>query len=276
METLGFKRKPVVQKLIDRILESNGSFLKIKRIKGNKYGIRNRISGKIITDKLYTEAEAIEILKEFTWETKDLKKWIPPKIWENGTAYIIGGGPGVKAVDLSLIHDKHVIGVNNAYLLGDWVDVGWFGDKKWLLWHRNSWKKSPCIKASCNHDREVLKHDSGWIHFMSRGKAAGIETAPGSIAWNRCSGSSAINLAYHLGATRIVLIGFDMHDVDGKKNFHKDHKDNGNAPYKKFLGCYGDIAKDAVELGVEIINATPDSALRHFPYFTLEKIKGII
>jgi len=203
---------------------------------------------------------------------KRFKKWIPPKIWDGGTAYIIGGGPGVKKVDLSLIHDKHIIGVNNAYLLGDWVDVGWFGDKKWLKWHRDPWKKSPCIKVSCNHNMEVLHNDSGWIHFMARGKQAGIETNPGVISWNHCSGSSAINLAYHFGATRIILIGFDMHDVDGKKNFHKDHKDNGNAPYQRFLRCYGEIAKDAKALDIEILNATPDSAIRHFPYFELDKL----
>ena len=59
---------------------------------------------------------------------KSHEMWKPPKIWKGGTAYIIGGGPSVNDADLSLIHDRRVIGVNNAYSLGGWVDVCWFGD----------------------------------------------------------------------------------------------------------------------------------------------------
>ena len=201
-----------------------------------------------------------------------IKKWIPPKVWEDGTAYIIGGGPSVKNENLDLIKNKHIIGVNNAYLLGDWVDVGWFGDKKWIRWHAENWRKFPGIKASCNAAHEVITMHGEWIHFLARGNAVGIDTTPGFVSWNHCSGSSAINLAYHLGAARIVLIGFDMHDVDDQKNWHEDHKDNGKAPYQRFLSCFGDIAKDAKELGVEIINATKDSAIKNFPYYPIEDL----
>lgn len=197
--------------------------------------------------------------------------WTPSKVWEGDTAYILGGGPSMKTEDLSLIHNKHVIGVNNSYLLGDWVDIGWFGDKKWLTWHKQSWRWWPGIHASCNHHHEVITNET-WIKFMARGKPSGIDTKPGYASWNRCSGSSAINVAYHLGATRIILIGFDMRDVNNKKNWHKDHKDNGKAPYKKFLSCYGDISKDAERLGIEIINATKDSAIKVLPYAPLEKL----
>ena len=54
--------------------------------------------------------------------------WNPPQIWKDQTAFILGGGPSLKDADLDLIHDRRVIGVNNAYQLGSWVDVCWFGD----------------------------------------------------------------------------------------------------------------------------------------------------
>jgi hypothetical protein len=200
------------------------------------------------------------------------KKWIPPKIWENGTAFIIGGGPSVKKENLNLIHNRHVIGVNNSYMIGDWIDIGWFGDKKWLVWHKKEWINWHGIKATCNPNREVIKNESDWLKFMARGKSAGIETKPGFVSWNYCSGSSAINLAYHLGVTRIVLIGYDMHNVDNKRNWHTDHKDSGNAPYARFLKCYPEIARDAENLGVEIINTCKDSAIKCLPYQPLKKI----
>lgn len=54
--------------------------------------------------------------------------WRVPPIWSGGTAWIIGGGPSVKDLDLSPIHQYRVIGVNNAYQFGHWVDACWFGD----------------------------------------------------------------------------------------------------------------------------------------------------
>jgi hypothetical protein len=52
----------------------------------------------------------------------------PHSIWKNDTAFILGGGPSLSKVDFSLIEHRRVIGVNNAYQLGDWVDICWFGD----------------------------------------------------------------------------------------------------------------------------------------------------
>ena len=54
--------------------------------------------------------------------------WIPPQIWKGQTVFILGGGPSLNEANLDLIHDRRVIGVNNAYQLGSWVDVCWFGD----------------------------------------------------------------------------------------------------------------------------------------------------
>ena len=54
--------------------------------------------------------------------------WTPPKIWEGQTAFIIGGGPSINDLDMDLIKDRRVIGTNNAYQMGGWVDICWFGD----------------------------------------------------------------------------------------------------------------------------------------------------
>ncbi len=51
--------------------------------------------------------------------------WPIPKIWNKSTVFIIGGGPSLLDIDLSLLHDKRVIGVNQAYKLGNWIDILW-------------------------------------------------------------------------------------------------------------------------------------------------------
>lgn len=196
--------------------------------------------------------------------------------------FILGGGPSLNNVDFSLIQHRRIIGVNNSY--GDptynrrrklikynprpWVDVCWFGDSRWYSWHIKSLREFPGLIAHC---APRLKDVRG-LHSYNRGKPAGIETRPNYISWNRNSGASAINLAYHLGASRIVLIGFDMRMVGDKANWHDDHPkcSSKRNPYFRFLRSFPKIAKDASDLGLEIINCTPDSAIDQFPIMTLE------
>ena len=61
--------------------------------------------------------------------------WSAPEMWRDETVFIIGGGPSLAEMDLSPIHSRPVIGVNNAYALGPWVDVIFFGDAHW--WPHN-------------------------------------------------------------------------------------------------------------------------------------------
>lgn len=210
-----------------------------------------------------------------------------PKLWPGSTVFILGGGPSLADVDLSVIYDKRVIGVNNAY--GDpkviisknahmspyeprkWVDICWFGDLKWFRWHRRYLREFTGLVMHFNENTNIYKID--WIKGIrrSRTKPMGLDSSPAHICWNRNSGASAINLAYHLGAKRVVLLGFDMRLVDDKKNYHNDHVgEKGVDPFKRFLQTFKYIAMDADKLDLEIINATPDSAIKEFPITKLE------
>jgi hypothetical protein len=117
------------------------------------------------------------------------------------------------------------------------------------------------------------------FHVVGRGKAAGIDSKAGYVSWNGNSGMSAINLAYHFGATTIVLLGFDMHQSEqGDSNYHNEHvemklqkKPNDQRIYDRYLTKTKTIAKDAKALGIKIINATPGSSIKDFPIMTLEE-----
>lgn len=193
-------------------------------------------------------------------------KWSAPRIWPNSTVYILGGGPGLLDNDLSSIHGQRCIGVNNSTFLGDWVDVCWFGDLKWWGWHKERLKSYTGLIITCNTRMKKWSK----MKVLLRGKVAGIDTRPSHVSWNRSSGASAINLAYHFGAKRIILLGFDMRRIDGKKNWHDDHKEKIHDPFIRHLKSFSQIKKDAEHLGLEIINATPGSAINQFPIMTLK------
>lgn len=199
-------------------------------------------------------------------------EWNVPRMWEGASVYILGGGYSLLGEKLELIHDKRVIGVNTSFMLGDWVDVCWFGDTRWYDWNTVDLSEFGGLKACCCG----ALMDKPEVKVLKRGKSMGIDIRPNFVSWNRSSGSSAINLAVHLGAKRIVLLGFDMKSNDrGEDNWHDLHKVKAHYnSYPRFLEAFPLIRKDAVDLGVEIINSTMCSLIPEdiFPKIPLEEI----
>jgi hypothetical protein len=115
---------------------------------------------------------------------------------------------------------------------------------------------------------------------MGRGKPAGIETRTGFVSWNGNSGMSAISLAYHLGAKTIILLGFDMQPAEnGQSNYHNEHIDlrlhkkfNNQKVYDRYLTKTMQIAKDARQLGLTIINCSSRSKIDDFPVMTIDEV----
>lgn len=234
-------------------------------------------------------------------------RWIPPKIWQGQECWIIGGGSSIlkqfnvpefvktkiqsRECSLSILseyltalHDKNVIGINTAYKIGNWIGFVFFGDKGWYLVHREGLKSFPGYKVSC-HGSFVnrSKDDPENIKYMERdSKRYGISDRPGFVSWNFNSGAAGINLAYHLGVSRIILLGFDMDiDENGYTHWHGSHKEIkdkrvlGRDPFKSFerhLPSFHSIAQDAERLGLEIINANPDSKIQDFEKMTVDQV----
>ncbi len=176
---------------------------------------------------------------------------------------ILGGGPSLAQVDLSLLAGRHVIAVNNAYKLGPW-DVMFFGDGGWLRAERERLVSFTGIKVTVA--KEHLDEPGLLVVKRSRGRF-GISEDPGVLTWNLHSGACAINLAVHLGVRRIVLLGYDMRKIDGQSNWHADYPPQppSKNPYPRFLMPFEAIARDLARLQVEVVNATPGSALTAWP-----------
>jgi hypothetical protein len=173
------------------------------------------------------------------------------------------------------LFDKKVIGVNNAFKFGSWVDVCWFGDLKWWNWHQEELFNFPGLVMTCNENAE-LKGEP-WLKKLRRAripKSQGIVTTPAQVCWNACSGNSAINLAVLFGVKKIVLLGFDMKFIGEKedKNWHDAHKESKHDPFRRFINVHKLIAEDAQKLGVEIINTSLESALNVYPKKRLEEV----
>lgn len=97
---------------------------------------------------------------------------------------------------------------------------------------------------------------------------------PGLIGSGGNSGFQAINIAAQFGATRILLIGFDMHTGSGVHWYGLNAwRDANNPSINNMLRWRDALTKQAHRLsamGIEVINASADSALRCFQIKTID------
>ena len=227
--------------------------------------------------------------------------WSVPRIWEGGDVWIIGGGPSIpkqfgisdeviqKVIAgssspnvyspyMSALHNKHVIGINVAYLIGNWIDMIFFGDGGFFLQHQQELANFPGLRVSCNPTTRNLN----WVKFLEQDRrhVLGISASPKMVSWNHNSGAAAISLAAHTGAKRIFLLGFDM-KLDNKSNKHWhdvykmgtiEGKRKMHLPFNRHLKGFTQIAKDAKSMGIDIINVCPDSAITQFPKLSIKEV----
>lgn len=82
------------------------------------------------------------------------------------------------------------------------------------------------------------------------------------------SGYQAINLAYHFGATTILLLGYDMQGV-GDHWFGKHQGLPSETNYAGLVEKFASIKP--ADYGIEIINCTRSTALHCFPRMTIDE-----
>ena len=200
------------------------------------------------------------------------------KMWPDSTVFILGGGPSLLDNDLSLLNGHNVLGVNQAYQIKSCnVPVCFSGDHRWWGWNKKKLLKYEGLLVTCYPKFSSPPGRS--IVNLNRITKKGIHSASSTeIAWNGNSGGSAVNVAYLLGAKRIVLLGYDMTHAKGNFNWHDEYpaiKRRGGRwpnPYRRFLTCWQQIAIDAKSLGLEILNATEGGDLHQFPRVKLRSI----
>lgn len=98
----------------------------------------------------------------------------------------------------------------------------------------------------------------------------GLDTTPGRIHWGYNSGFQAINVCYHLGASLILLLGYDMGVTNGKSHYFGDHPKGLQvaSPYQQMIERFRTVKPS--DYGIEIINCTPGGNLDAFPRLDLD------
>lgn len=191
--------------------------------------------------------------------------WFPD--WSGETVICVAGGPSASFVDvLAALRGSQgrarCIAINESYRLAPWADVLYAADYFWWLKNKGvpgfgGLKVSVSVEAADRYPG--LRHID-----LDRIGTAG-----------RNSGAQVLNLTKLFGPRRIVLVGYDMTLSHGL-HWHGAHGGGSHNPTKsglaKWCGELDRAAPSFAAAGIEVLNASPISALTAFPRVSLETV----
>ena len=188
---------------------------------------------------------------------------------EDKTLYIIGGGTSLKNFDWELLVDKNVLSINRAFQKVPWAIATFWTDSRFYKWYAKELKRFKGTKIACRWS-QIYTDD---VIFARSTGGNGIDDYPYHIRAGNNSGFAALNVAYHLGAKRIYLLGYDMKSSDkigthwheGYVTAH-NHDIYERAMIKDFIKVNESYGKK----GIKIFNANMDSSLNYIEKCSIE------
>lgn len=209
-------------------------------------------------------------------------RWEHPD-WTGRTVFVLGGGPSLRGFNPLRLGEHPIVAINEAGLsLCRYADILFWSDVRWIDWNfdRLSLHTGP-MRYTCQRSGIDEIPYARLIEFrpwLDGRVPNALELDPRAVG-GQDSGTKAVNLIYHTRAARVVLLGFDMHDLPPDRwqegNWHAAHK----AP--PLVGQRAEFAKaharmaaalDSAPHRMEVVNATPGSALTCWPVVELDSL----
>lgn len=203
--------------------------------------------------------------------------------WSGSTVVLLAGGQSLTVAQCDAVSQwrgagpmRRCIAINTTYQRALWADVLYACDLEWWELYANKvgigeWPRFDGDRWT--QDERAAKRFG--IRYVKSQAAPGLGRRPGLIHQGGNGGYQAMNLAYQAGASRLVLLGFDMHGG----HWHGQHpRPLSNPPpylFATWLKAFIQLATDLQEEGVQVVNCTPGTALHCFPKADLEEALGV-
>jgi len=200
--------------------------------------------------------------------------WRVPRGWPGRTVVCLACGPSIHVDDVERVgrwrrDDRcRVIAVGNAVRLAPWADVLYACDPGW-------WRHAGAPQGFGGIRVALRPVELPNVWWLADRREDGLDEDPRYLSSGGNSGHQALNLAWHLGAARIALLGYDMQFApDGRRHWFGDHPRGLTNPHDDTLArwrrAFPAIAADLAARGVAVINASRATALDCFPRSTIE------
>jgi hypothetical protein len=190
--------------------------------------------------------------------------------WRGATVVIIASGPSLSEEQCAAVEQwkqagrGRVIVINTSFRRAPWADVIYGCDARWWETYEDE------VRQTCTGSLWTQDAKCKGINRIESRAAKGLSKQVGIINQGNNGGYQAIGIAHQAGARKLVLLGYDMH-AKGGSHWHGDHPANLNTKphFNLWLDNFDVLAADLNAEGIEVLNATPKSAMRCFPSLDL-------
>lgn len=200
----------------------------------------------------------------------------------SGDITIIASGTSVLNVALDRLCG-FVIGVNDSAIKAPHVDAIVSMDRLWAEYRwpqlqrmrRPTWLRRSAVQNIV----AVEQPDTEWLTVFENDNESSVfapqahDPDPPQLNGTN-SGACALNLAYQMAPKRIFLLGFDMcRDRLSRAYWHdaypwRPQGGTTNGKYAEWAGQFAEAKKAFDAAQIEVINVSPQSAIRVFPKMT--------
>jgi hypothetical protein len=204
--------------------------------------------------------------------------------WAGHRCFIIGGGPSLRGFDFNRLKGKgKIIAINRSYLDVPFADICFFMDGSRASFYglavtnrltpdsASKWREFKGHKVYLNL---VGRRLEDVYSIRSLGRNGISNSIRKGLFHGNNSGTGAVGLAVTLRANPIYLLGIDGKFADGKSHYH-DGYITRPMPEKVFRGFaieFHKLAKLLQRTQFKVVNLNPNSAVRCFPFSTIERI----
>ncbi len=211
-----------------------------------------------------------------------------PSMYRGKTVCLLGTGPSLTQGQIAAARERDFVlfGCNNVWETVPDLSVLWGTNG---IWWDHYWGPSLAAYPAAKWTVNRAAATAYGINWTAERNAPGLSTDRSIIHHGHGGGFSMLNLAYLMGAERIVLLGYDLKyaaDYDGRgrqvgsspRHFFGEYPNEllhwpsisvRNGIHEELLELYASVAK---QNPAEIVNCSPGSALRCFPMKSIDEL----
>lgn len=185
--------------------------------------------------------------------------------WRGETVVIVASGPSAQHAPLGLAKGRaKFVAINDSWRLCPWADLLYACDGAW--WRAK--KGLPEFSGLKVTQEQRAADDFGLLKVkVAHGCDVMLFNEFGALGSGSNSGFQALNLVVQLGASRVLLVGYDMSLAAGI-HWHGAHGAGLNNPNEILVRRW---LKARWSVPAAVVNCSGDSALTAFPKVIFEE-----